>query len=123
MRNQEDLDRLFSALDVVYFHGELRERGWRVRWKRYRLKRSVCFGQCDHERKTVWISRVLADLAVPDYVALATVYHEQLHAVLGPEHDDHGAGFHAAESRFVHHAVAEVWEAEHHPWMLAKQQS
>lgn len=116
MRTQEDLDRMFDALDTVYFDGELRARGFKVFWKKYpRRKHCFLYGQCYMDDKRIAINRVLARSEVPNYVVLGTVFHEQLHAVIGADHDD---AFNMAEMRFVHHATTQLWESENHGWLL-----
>ena len=119
MRTQEELDRLFDALDTVYFDGELRSRGLTIAWKKYRkLKRNLYYGHFWEDGNKITINRVLARPEVPTMVLMQTILHEQLHAVLGPDHD---GGFAAAEARYVHHAAACVWESEQHAWLIDNQ--
>ena len=118
MRTQEDLDRLFTALDTVYFNDELRHRGVRISWKKYRkLKNFFYYGEYYEDTGRITINRVLARPEVPTYVLMQTILHEQLHAILGPDHD---GGFAAAEARYVHHAAAAVWESQHFDWLIAQ---
>lgn len=117
MRTQEDLDRMFDALDIVYFLGACREHGIKVSWRKFRkTKNSFFYGRFFIEEKRICINRVLARPEVPDYVVLATLLHEQLHHIVGPDHD---TAFQMAEMRFVHHTAAELWESENHQWLLS----
>lgn len=98
----------FKAIDRVYFGDALSIEGYRVIWMPWRpSKNSFTFGLCDKDKKVIEINKALSHEFVPDYVLLATLYHEMLHIVIGDEHD---MTFDLAEERFVHYAKAQVWE-------------
>jgi len=99
----------FRAIDRVYFSDSLTERGVTIGWMRWQpLKRKFTFGMCPPGR--ILINQALAHDWVPDYVVLGTIYHEQLHEILGPDHDHQ---FLTAEQRFPHYAQANAWEDAH----------
>jgi hypothetical protein len=115
VRTQEDLDALFTALDIVYFDGELRSRGIKIVWRKFRKgKKSFVYARHYLEDKLIVVNQHLARSDVPAHVLMATIFHEQLHAVTGPNHDH---AFQLAEMRYVHHAAASVWENEHDSWL------
>lgn len=108
-RDADWLDDALSALDFVYFEGELSAKNITARWHKFRTKgTSSRFADCDCDTLRIRVNVVLAQEWVPQYFVLDTLYHEMLHAALGAEHDH---AFKLSEMRFVHHAKAAVWEA------------
>jgi hypothetical protein len=101
----------FRSLDRVYFSDAVSTEGFRVGWMRWRPnKKSFIFGECNKEEKVIRVNQALKHDWVPDHVVLSTLYHEMLHIVIGDEHD---MAFELAESKFVHHTSALVWENDH----------
>lgn len=122
MRDQAELDRLFDALDTVFFEGQLRAEGWTVRWRKFpKRKTSLCFGQCHLEAKEITINRVLGLPQVPTYVLMSTVFHEGVHAVAWDVDPgcDHGPGFQAMEMRYPHLLKSALWEKDNWAWLIA----
>jgi len=108
------LRRRLQSIDDVYFDGALEGMGVTIHWAPWKKrKRDLYYGWCDGTK--IFVSRALAHHWVPSYVVLATIFHEALHVVVGPDHDSE---FAMAEQRFVHHAKAEVWETENHHALL-----
>lgn len=114
-RDQEWLDDAIAAFDLLYFEGALGLIPVRARWHRFSAK--VCFTYGDYLEGRIRVNSVLSSYEIPDYVVLATVYHECLHAIIGMEHD---LAFDFAESRYVHYTKAMLWEAEHYDSKLWK---
>ena len=61
---------------------------------------------------------MLADTRVPLFYVLFVIYHECLHAHLGPASDKHGELFRMFEGRFLQIADVHAWErsTETKPW-------
>jgi hypothetical protein len=98
----------FRAIDRVYFGDAVSIEGFTVKWMPWRpTKSKFVFGLCDKENKVIKLNQALRHEWVPDYVVLATLYHEMLHIVIG---DDHDTTFDLAENRFVHYSSAQIWE-------------
>ena len=107
MRDQEWLESALSALDLIYFEGQLREDEVRVKWHKFRPAKN-CLTYGEYFNKEIRVNSVLARAWVPDFVVVSTVFHETLHHVIGMDHD---LTFDLAESRFAHHTKALLWEA------------
>lgn len=106
MRDQEWLESALHALDLVYFDGALAEDGVKVKWHTFRPgKDTLVYG--DYFGGQIRMSRVLSQMWVPSYMTVGTLFHETLHHVIGMDHD---LTFSLAESQYVHHAKAAVWE-------------
>lgn len=106
-----------KAIDRVYFDDALAAAGVRIVWAPWKKPGTTFWwGYYELEEKRICVNRALAWPWVPGYVVNGTIYHEALHAVYGPEHDER---FALAEQRYVHHAKAEVWETENFNAMLA----
>lgn len=109
MRTTADLRECLEAIDVCYFEGQLDALGVDVRWMRARDK-TTRVGKYWHDRKVIEIARVLAADLVPDYYVRFVIYHEALHAILGPEHDGHSQIFRLLEGRFLQIVDVFGWE-------------
>jgi hypothetical protein len=69
VRDQLDLYRLFEALDIVYFDGELRNRGIKIVWRKFRKgKKSFVYARHYLEDKLIVVNQHLARADVPTYV-------------------------------------------------------
>lgn len=116
MRCQDWLVESFLALDRVYFDDRLADRGILVKWKKWTHKKIFLYGVCHTENQppVIHINRVLAHPDVPSYVTMSTLYHECLHALLGPKHD---LAFHLSERRFVHQFESDAWIRANEKWL------
>lgn len=96
-----------DALDRIIFLGALSELGVRAKWMRHRVrKHTFLYGVYDADRMRIELNPVLKHSWIPEYVPLAVMAHEGLHAILGPEHSHE---FRLAEARFPHHHASEIW--------------
>lgn len=109
-----DLDWMresFEAIDHIWFADGLEALGVTVHWQRWRQnKETYRLGSYDAELRRIEVHRALAHEWIPMNVALLVIYHEALHALLGPEHDSR---FRAHEQAFPGYAEALHWEMEH----------
>lgn len=109
-RDLEWLQDSMAALDRVYFSDSLGAQGVAIGWLRWRpSKANFRFGAYYPHHGKIRINRVLAQLWVPDFVALMTVYHEMLHVHVGLDHDHE---FRLMEQKFPHYAQSLLWEQE-----------
>lgn len=101
------LRRGLEAVNMVFFEGMLESVN--IKWSRYRpVTKIEKFTYGSYLDNVIEISPVLAWYWVPDYVVMATIYHESLHHMVGMEHD---LTFVLSEKRFPHHAEGLTWEA------------
>jgi hypothetical protein len=116
-RTTADLREYLDAIDLCYFKGQLDDMGVEIGWIPARGPRGR-IGQYWHDRKRIELARELASFEVPLVVVMSVIFHESLHAVLGPDHDDHGEIFRLLEGRFLHHVEAHLWERDNitKPW-------
>ena len=109
MRDQEWLESALHALDLVYFDGALAADEVHVHWHTFRAPKAATITYGDYWAKRIRMNRVLADPTVPSFVTVGVLFHETLHHIIGLEHD---LTFALAESQYVHHAKAALWERE-----------
>ncbi len=108
-RDLSDLRESLHALDLVFFDGHLGDANVAVKWMRWK-KATVSheFVYATYLQNVIQINRALAWHWVPEYVVMATLYHEALHHIVGMDHD---LAFTFAEQRYPHFAASQVWEA------------
>lgn len=107
-RDVSDLRESLHALDLVFFDGQLDDVGVKVKWMRWRPMIESPFIYATYLNNVIEVNRALAWHWVPEYVVMATLYHEALHHVVGMDHD---LAFTFAEQRYPHFAASQVWEA------------
>lgn len=107
-RDLEWLQDALHALDRVFFDGHLGDHPVKLRWMRWRPTKGFVYAQYWDCQGLIEVNRALAWLWVPDYVVMATLYHEALHHVVGMDHD---LAFNLSEARYPHFAASQVWEA------------
>lgn len=106
-RDAEWLRKSLDAIDRVMFLGDLAKAGVRIKWMRFRkLKTEFLYGRYDFDRKLIEVNPVLKHAWVPEEVALGVIFHEGLHAILGP---DHGAVFQSCEMAFPWRRRDDFW--------------
>lgn len=116
MRDLEWLQETFTALDRVFWHDALTEKGVKVCWSRFRpVKCWFRYGAYNPATKVIEINPVLQHDWVPDEVVCLTLHHEMVHAIQGPKtksHEsmyDHDRAFWAAELRYPYAETAYRW--------------
>lgn len=86
---------VFDRLNERYFDGKCCAG---IGWRNIRIGKSPpTLGICETTERIIRINTILSDVRVPYYVLESVVYHEMLHVMLGPEHDDE---FLAIDSKF-----------------------
>lgn len=94
-----------------------------IRWGRRspRLKRnSIRLGSYDHQTTLIRIHPSLDTPAVPEYFIKSIIYHEYLHHVLGPSHNNR---FRRYERKFRLHGEARAWLRRNLPVLLGRRPS
>ncbi len=101
-----DLRLLGSEIRLEYFPrcGELSVRwGQQIGRKR---RRSIRLGSYDHRSSEVRVHPSLNAPSVPRFFIQSIIYHEYLHHLFGP---DHNQRFHAQERRYKFHRESKLW--------------
>ncbi len=105
-----DLEALFKKINQEYFGGTLVKPrlSWGERFSRNRL------GGYDRQRNRIFLSPVLDDPALPEFVPAYVLFHEMLHLqqqgrVVGGRLMSHTASFRVREDRFRHKEQALRW--------------
>lgn len=112
-RTTDDLQDYLDAVDVIYFDGHLSEMGVTIKWLPPRRPKTMpLVAHYLHDERRIELSRTLAFPWVPRQYVLQTIFHEALHALLGPEHDTHTKTFHLSEKQFVYSFEAREWERD-----------
>lgn len=94
-----------------------------IRWGRRspRSKRnSIRLGSYDHQTTLIRIHPSLDNPAVPAYFIKSIIYHEYLHHVLGPAHNNR---FRRHERKFRFHREARAWLKRNLPVLLGRRPS
>lgn len=102
-----DLDAIFDALNVRFFHGLLARPN--MTWSRSHARNSL--GHYDPAHNAIVVSRVFDQPRVPRYAVEYIVYHEMLHLkhpvrLRGARRCVHSAAFQAEENTFPYLAEA-----------------
>ncbi len=108
MRNTAWLRRALHAFDMIYFEGQLQDRGVDIKWFRPQpAKESFLYGQVILPGGPIMLNTVLAHDWVPTKIVLATIHHEALHVLLGEEHSPY---FELMEKQLPYYAEVQLLE-------------
>jgi hypothetical protein len=109
-----DLEASFERISAVYFSSSIERIP--LSWSRQRSRYTL--GRYDASHHVVYISRILDQAGVPDYVLDYVMYHELLHArhhtqVKKNRLITHTREFRQEESRFRDYTRAREWLRRH----------
>jgi hypothetical protein len=119
------LGEILSRLNRIFFAQSLEVKaGWGRRTGR--IGRNIRLGSYDLERRVIRVHPVLDQPEVPAYVVEGVVYHEMVHAAVGPKQANgrrvlHGPEFQRRERLFPQGEAAKAWLKEEFPRLLARQ--
>ena len=110
-----DLDTLAKQVHSEYFaSGPKLEVRWGRRSSR-RPRQSIRLGSYDPEMELIRIHPSLNSRRVPAFFIQSIIFHEYLHHVLGPTHDQR---FHRFERRYSYHRESRIWLRRFLPMLL-----
>lgn len=101
-----DLERLAQEVHSEYFR---RHERISIRWGQQiqrERRRSIRLGSYNHQTAEIRIHPLLDSALVPAFFVQSIIYHEYLHHVLGPRHNNR---FHEREKRFGYYSAAKQW--------------